>query len=509
MDLTGLLPAAGRGRRTVLLAVVVGSAVGLAVAAFERLVVSGILSRLFRAPLAVQATAPLVGLGLTALVLRVLASGASPSTADEYIKNFHERDRRLDLHPVFGRVAASVLTLGSGCAMGLEGPSVYMGSAIGSAVQARTARWFSREDAKALLVAGAAAGVAAIFKAPATGALFALEVPFQADLARRMLLPALFAASMSYLTFVAINGTTPLFPVAGSPALDFKDLASAVAIGLLAGLAARLFACAVRAAKRLSTTAHPIARILGAGIVLAAVILASKALTGDTLALGPGYRTITWAIEPRHAVGEVIGLLVLRGLATTTAVAGGGAGGLFIPLVIEGALLGRAVGGAVGTPGSSLFPVLGVAAFLGAGYRVPLAAVMFVAESTGKPAFVVPGLIAAAASQLTMGSRSVSTYQQARRAGHLEQRLDLPLASLVRTDAATVPPDATLSDLFTHHMLGVRLLSVPVVDRATYLGTIDLHDVAAIDQTTWDETLVCDVMKTDRPVADLGWTIGQ
>ena len=59
----------------------------------------------------------------------------------------------------------------------------------------------------------------------------------------------------------------------------------------------------------------------------------------------------------------------------------------------------------------SLFIVIGVAAFLGAGYRVPLAAVMFVAETTGRPSFVVPGLLAAVAAELMMGPSSVTTYQ--------------------------------------------------------------------------------------------------
>ena len=55
--------------------------------------------------------------------------------------------------------------------------------------------------------------------------------------------------------------------------------------------------------------------------------------------------------------------------------------------------------------------MVGVAAFLGAGYRVPLAAVMFVAETTGRPSFVVPGLLAAVAAELMMGGASVTTYQ--------------------------------------------------------------------------------------------------
>ncbi len=93
-------------------------------------------------------------------------------------------------------------------------------------------------------------------------------------------------------------------------------------------------------------------------------------------------------------------------------VAGGGVGGLFVPLVVAGALLGRLAVGVVGGGNTTLFVVIGVAAFLGAGYRVPLAAVMFVAETTGRPGFVVPGLLAAVAAMLVMGRGSVTTYQR-------------------------------------------------------------------------------------------------
>src|SRR5204863_3847431 len=183
-----------RSRQVLVLSAVTGLATGAVVALFDWVVSDLTFDPLLRQPRWVRGAAPLVGLLLAAALLRWLAGGATPATSDEYIRNFHDRHSRLDERPVLGRVAASVATLGFGGAMGYEGPSIYIGAAIGSGLQRRLSRLFSRDDAKLLLVAGAAAGVSVIFKAPATGAVFALEVPYQDDVARRMLLPALTAA---------------------------------------------------------------------------------------------------------------------------------------------------------------------------------------------------------------------------------------------------------------------------------------------------------------------------
>src|SRR3546814_18420506 len=125
------------------------------------------------------------------------------------------------------------------------------------------------------------------------------------------------------------------------------------------------------------------------------------------------------------------------------------------------------MGGIFGSANATLFPVVGMAAFLGAGYRVPLAAVVFVAEFTGRPGFVVPGLIAAVVAQLVMGKASISPPQVAGRVGHLEGRLRLPPAALVATDARTVPPDATVEENFWTHHIGPRKQAVTVVDGNT------------------------------------------
>ncbi|HEX3623214.1 MAG TPA: chloride channel protein [Acidimicrobiales bacterium] len=498
---------ARRSQQVLLIAGLTGALTGLVVAGFERLTSDVVFNATLNLPLVVQAAAPCVGLVLALACLRHIGHGASPATSDEYIRAFHDQGRRLDLRPLPGRLLAAVVTLGSGVPLGYEGPSLYAGAAIGSALQRRLARFFTAEESKLLLVAGAAAGVAAIFKAPVTGMVFALEVPYQEDLARRMLLPAAISAAAAYVAFAAVAGTEPLLPVAGQAPFNLVDLGGAAVVGLLAGGLARLFIALVSRAKALSTRGHPLVRSLVAGAILGGTVLLGYAVSGKPLALGPGYNALRWALAPQRSVLAVAAIGSLRVVGTGAAIAGGAVGGLFIPLVIQGAFVGRAVGGIFDPGNATLFPVVGMAAFLGAGYRVPLASVVFVAEFTGRPGFVVPGLIAAVVAQLVMGRSSISPYQVAGRVGHLEARLSMPLASLVATDAQTVPSDATVEELFWQHLVGGRQRSAAVVDGSRYVGIARAEDLAGTDRSTWATTTVADIMRTDVPTASVDWTV--
>jgi CIC family chloride channel protein len=479
---------ARHAREVGVLAVVTGALTGLGVAAFDRVVAGHVFEAVMRAPLWVQCLGPALGLTFAALALRWLARGASSSTADEYINAFHAPDAAFDERPVPGRLVASAATLGGGAAMGFEGPSIYIGAAVGSWLQSRFRRLFAQTDPHVLLVCGAAAGVAAIFKAPATGLVFALEVPYRQDLARRMLLPAMFASAASYVVYVAVNGTAPLFPSGGAPPFDLRDLGGAALIGLLCGGAARLFAVVLRSAKRTAGWLPALVRVPIAGAAIAGVVVAGRLITGQPLMLGSGYQAIAWALQPGHAVTVILAVFLLRAVATALAVGGGGAGGLFVPLVVQGAVLGSAVSAAIGAPDSSLFPLLGVAAFLGAGYRVPLAAVVFVAETTGRPGFVVPGLIAAAASQLLMGNSSVTPYQQDTRKGPLERHLTLPVTAALTPDVTPVHGDTLITDVVARHLDELARNPLPVVSGEHFVGMIVLDDITRLPHRSWPTT---------------------
>lgn len=392
-------------------ALFVGGATGALMVGVQRLVILTVLDRVAEAPLPLLAACPFVGLVLAWACLRFLARAATPTIADEYIRNVHDPEP-LDLRPVPGRLLASMTTIGLGGALGLEGVAVYVGGAIGTL----TERWFGRriraEDAKMLMVAGAAAGVAAIFQTPVTGAVFALEVPFRGRLSRRHVTPILAGSVAGYIAAILIVGRRPLFPVRGHVSLDGRDLLAALAIGIIVGAVAHGFARLVVLAKTTVRRVPATVRLPIAGAVLAAVVVIAARVTDVAVVLGPGYTATRWALDPAHAAGLVLGVLVLRMMATTVALGGGGVGGLSIPLVSLGALTGRFVSGVAGRAGDPLDTVVGAAAFLAAGYRVPLAAIAFVAETTGRVGFIVPAMVAVFAADLVTGRASVSTEQR-------------------------------------------------------------------------------------------------
>jgi hypothetical protein len=152
-----------------------------------------------------------------------------------------------------------------------------------------------------------------------------------------------------------------------------------------------------------------------------------------------------------------------------------------------------------------LFPVIGAAAFLGAGYRTPIAAVVFVAEVTGGPGFIVPALIATAVAQLVMGRQSITSHQLPRRLDPLERALRRPIVEAV----APIPmaaSDARLVDVFGDDGAGAD--RVAVVDGDGFVGMVESRSaIRVLAARGVDAT--CSEAASPEPVrADLGWTVG-
>ena len=518
-----------RNPRLLIASTVIGVAVALLVAVFKALALGVFFDHLLKTDIWILAVAPVAGIVLARALLLIGGSDTSSSTSDEYIRAFHERHPRIPIGELPIKLLAGIATIGSGGAVGLEGPSIYAGPSLGLFIHERLNRFFRRDEAHILLTAGAAAGVSAVFKTPATGVLFAIEAPYRNDVTPQALVPSLIASAASYTTLVALSGSEPVIPFLSEGLSDsgtatrgvnwsvldwnmfdvrfFNDLWGALILGVMAGLAGRVFAWLVHRTKRAIRTTSWLKRAAVASTVLVGLVILSKYAFGDPLSLGPGIEAMEWVFD-QEALGPVALLFVVRVAATLASVYGGGVGGLFIPLCVLGVIVGQFVGLAVDHESTGLYPTLGLAAFLSSGYRTPIAAVMFVAESTrGVGAFVVPALIAAAVSQVVGGPSSVAEYQQRQRLGHIESRLMLPLSSVINVDVFTVPPDATVSEFVYVHVLGRRERMVPVVSGMTYLGMARLADVSSIDRDQWEQATVESIMAPDLPIALPSWTL--
>jgi CIC family chloride channel protein len=386
----------------------VGVITGAAVVVLEELVEES-LRHVLGAEAWVIAGVLILGAVAAAMIVHFFGGGSS-STTDVYISQFHDVPPSVEAKYAPGRLGAALASLGSGAPLGLEGPAVYVGAVFATLFR----RWWPFRGAaglNALMVAGAAAGVAAVFKAPAAAAIFAIEVPHRTSFREERLLPALLGAAAGYLTLTAIVGTEPLLPIPPVE-LTFQRALGALVIGALVGLVARFVIFLIRAAEELSGRGHWLLRGASAGIVLAVLFVLGRALTGEDVAITSGFSTAEWSLEPDHALWLLATVLLIRALGTSGAIAGGGVGGLFVPLLATGMVVGRMFADATDPEELSLYVVIGGAAMLGAGYGAPVTGVIFVAEVTGQPEVIVPGILAMTTAILTVGPRSVSPAQQ-------------------------------------------------------------------------------------------------
>ena len=154
-----------------LLGVVVGALVSLV----DWLTVDVALGAVLSAPFWLKLVLPALGMLVVALITRYWP-GADAKTSDAYVASFHSGSGA-EGKALIPKLVASFATIGSGGAVGMEGPAVVAGATIGQTLGDRLPGVLGERPRLVLLVAGAAAGIAAIFKAPATGVLFAIEVP--------------------------------------------------------------------------------------------------------------------------------------------------------------------------------------------------------------------------------------------------------------------------------------------------------------------------------------------
>jgi len=358
----------------------------------------------------------LAGFVLTGLIMQYFTPDPNEHSTEEVVISYHEHEGHIAMRPFLPKLLAAITTVGFGGSAALEGPGIYAGGAIGSWLWARL-RWFGLEprDRRIMLISGAAAGMAAVFRAPLTGLVFALEMPYMDDLAHEALVPSLIASVVAYATLISFMGSRPLFDFAEGSAFSPKDIFWAAVLGLLCGLITMVFDIAFRRVRTFAVRwAVPHWTKLAVGGVLTGVcgLIFVTLFKGSLIPIGPNYEAVQMVLLGRHGATELVAFGAFKLAATLFSLGSGGVSAMFVPLFLSGASFGAAFSQLVAHGASmDLFAAVGMAAFIAGGYKTPLAAVVFVAEATGGHAYIIPALVGAAVAYAVSGRTSISSAQ--------------------------------------------------------------------------------------------------
>ncbi|HEY2223894.1 chloride channel protein [Actinomycetospora sp.] len=315
---------------------------------------------------------------------------------------------------------SAAVSIGTGGPFGAEGPIIMTGGAIGSVLAQRLD--VTDDERRALMVAGAAAGMAATFNAPLASVLLAVEL-LLFEWRPRSFLPVTAAVVVATLLRGPLLGYEPIF---GLDTSTWHITATSDALCLLAGALGGLLAVAVTAlvyasedgflrfGRRLHWMWWP--AIGGLIIGLGGLVVPR--------ALGVGYDVIGDLLSGRAALSLVVGILVVKSLIWGLSLGSGTSGGVLAPTFMIGAALGALEGFVLPSAGPGFWALVGLAATVGGVMRSPLTGVVFSLELTHAWPALLPLLIASAAaygvSVLVLG-RSVLTEKIARRGRHLSR----------------------------------------------------------------------------------------
>lgn len=358
-----------------------------------------------------------LGFIATGLIMQFLTPDPNQHSTEEIIRSYHEHEGEVDMRSFVPKLMAAVTTVGFGGSAALEGPSIYGGAAIGSWLWTKLRRLgLDERDRRIMLICGAAAGMSAVFRAPLTGIVFALEMPYRDDLAHEALVPSLIASVVSFVTLSSFLGSAPLFNFSSSTRFLRSDLYWSALLGLIVGLVAMGFVITFRRMRRFFVqwpVPHFLKLALGGLLTGICGLLFLVIYPGNLVPIGPNYEAVGEILSQHHGSSQLIIFSVLKLGATLFTLAAGGVSAMFVPLFLVGGSLGTAFGQSiVHTSSLDLYAAVGMASFIAAGYKTPLAAVVFVAEATGGHAYIVPALIGAAVAYAVSGDASASGDQR-------------------------------------------------------------------------------------------------
>lgn len=351
---------------------------------------------------------PVIGGMIVVFIVSTFAPEARGHGVPEVMDAIFYRDGKIRPIVAVAKSLASALSIGTGAAVGREGPIIQIGASLGSTVGQliRMEPW----QRITLVAAGAGAGIAATFNTPIGGVMFAIELMLP-EVSVRTFLPVALATGTA--TFIAqfVLGLSPAFAVptkfilSNHPA-PFYALFLYAGLGAVMGIAATLFIRGLHFCESsFERVENPYARHAVGMLVVGLIMYAFFRLSGHYHVEGVGYSTVQDVLAGGLVAAPFLVLLFLGKLGGTLfSLGSGSSGGIFSPSLFMGATLGAGFGAIVHLFISTTdmpiaaFAMIGMAAMIGGATGAAMTAVTMIFEMTRDYNIVMPMIVAVAVS---------------------------------------------------------------------------------------------------------------
>ncbi len=473
---------------------------------------------------------PLVGMLITYLLTRYWIRENISHGISRILHSISQKGGQLKRHDTYSNLAGSAITVGFGGSVGLEAPIVLTGSAIGS----RIGQFFHLEYKSMVLLigCGAAGAISGIFMAPIAGVLFALEVLYL-DLTMASLIPLLISSVCSATIAGALMGKSIVFSFQLTETYGLSDLPFFILLGIFCGLLSLYFTRAnLFLEDSFSRIKDDWARVLSGGLLLSVLVFLIPPLFGEgyeslrSILSGQGDQLFSQSLFgdiPQHSglfLLLLLGMVLFKVVAMSATTGAGGVGGVFAPTLFIGGLTGYLFAKSVNFSGlfqlsEKNFALVGMAGAMAGVMHAPLTAIFLIAELTSGYGLLIPLMITAAISFLTINyfePHSVYSKRLAEKGQMVSRNKDKSILSqmkidtLIETNFNTVNLRGYLGDLVKEVSRSQRNV-FPVIDKDNlFQGVVFINDIRDIlfKPELYGKVLIKDIMYMPDPLVELG-----
>ena len=444
---------------------------------------------------------PLVGgllVGMMGWFFRVQTRGGGITTI---MQGVSLKGGFISLRETLPRDWSAIITISTGGSLGREGAMALLAAAIGS----YTGRSFrlSTQQLRVLVCAAAAAALAAVYNAPIGGSLFAMEI-LMGNFALEVLGPVVVVSVISTLVFRSCMGNLPRFEVPHYELVSAWELFPYLVLGFLAGVISLLFVRALFGSQDLFEKL-PFPNWIKPAI---GMLLVGAIGIWWPHVYGNGFEAVNLTLREQIPIMLLLALLPIKMIASSLTFGSGGAGGLFTPSLMVGALLGGSFGYGVHllfphvTAEHGAYAIVGMGGVLAGVTHAPLTAIMMIYEQTNNYQIVLPLMFVCIVSHFTtrlFKGRSMDEESLRRRGIALPTGLEAGVMQSLRVEDIMHDDVHAINNTAPFPMIVEQFLkesynNIYVVNsEGRFLGAIRLHSLKdMLHQTEALSTVIAD-----------------